>query len=108
MIPAHGFDGVALEFLAARAARPDGRRAAGSCRTSGPTFGDCVDEYRGTEAERLKVMEEHKDRWGREWIMISNPAYGSFESAPFNHDFKLTPADRRKAKRAVLDAWPGP
>jgi 5'-nucleotidase (lipoprotein e(P4) family) len=74
----------------------------------GDNFGDFVDEYRGTEAERLKVMEEHKDRWGREWIMLANPAYGSFESAPYQHDFKLSNGDRRKAKRAVLDAWPGP
>jgi acid phosphatase len=74
----------------------------------GDNFGDFVDEYRGTEAERLKVFEEHKDRWGREWIMLANPAYGSFETAPFKHDFKLSAADRRKAKRAVLDAWPGP
>ena len=74
----------------------------------GDNFGDFVDEYRGTEAERLKVMEEHKDRWGREWIMIANPAYGSFESAPFKHDFKLSNAERRKAKRGVLDAWSGP
>ena len=56
----------------------------------GDNFGDFVDESRGTEAERLKVMDEHKDRWGREWIMIANPTYGSFETAPFNHDFKLS------------------
>ena len=74
----------------------------------GDNFGDFVDEYRGSEAERLKVMEEHKDRWGREWIMIANPSYGSFESAPFRHDFKLSNAEKRKAKRAVLDALPGP
>ena len=74
----------------------------------GDNFGDFVDEYRGSEAERLKVMEDHKARWGREWIMIANPSYGSFETAPFNHDFKLSPDDRRKAKRGVLDAWPGP
>ena len=74
----------------------------------GDNFGDFVDEYRGSEAERLKVMEEHRDRWGREWIMLPNPSYGSFESAPFNHDFKLSDADKRKAKRAVLETWPGP
>jgi 5'-nucleotidase (lipoprotein e(P4) family) len=74
----------------------------------GDNFSDFVDEYRGTEAERLKVMEQHKDRWGREWIMIANPSYGSFESAPFNHDFKLSDAEKRKAKRGVLDPWPGP
>jgi len=74
----------------------------------GDNFGDFVDEYRGTEAERLKVFEDYKDRWGREWIMLANPAYGSFESAPFKHDFKLSNADKRKAKRGVLDAWTGP
>jgi acid phosphatase len=74
----------------------------------GDNFGDFVDEYRGTEAERLAVLEQHKDRWGREWIMLANPMYGSFESAPFKHDFKVPDADKRKAKRGVLDAWPGP
>jgi len=74
----------------------------------GDNFADFVDEFRGTEAERLKVLEQHKDRWGREWIMLPNPTYGSFESAAFNHDFKLSAADKRKAKRAVLDAWVGP
>jgi acid phosphatase len=74
----------------------------------GDNFADFVDEFRGTEAERVKVLEEHKDRWGREWIMLANPAYGSFESASFGHDFKLSGAEKRKAKRAVLDAWTGP
>jgi acid phosphatase len=74
----------------------------------GDNFGDFVDEYRGSEAERLKVMEDHKARWGREWIMIANPTYGSFESAPYAHDFKRSDAEKRKAKRAVLDAWVGP
>ena len=74
----------------------------------GDNFGDFVDEYRGSEAERLKIFEEHKQRWGHEWIMIANPTYGSFESAPFGHDFKLSNGDRRRAKRGVLEAWPGP
>ena len=74
----------------------------------GDNFADFVDEFRGNSAERLKVMEGHKDRWGREWIMIANPSYGSFESAAFGHDFKLSEADKRKAKRNALDFWPGP
>ncbi len=74
----------------------------------GDNFGDFVDEYRGSETERLKVLEQHKDRWGREWIMIANPSYGSFESAPFGHDFKLPDGEKRRLKRGVLDAWPGP
>jgi acid phosphatase len=39
--------------------------------------------------------------------MIGNAAYGSFESAPFAHDFKTSSTEGRKAKRSVLDAWPG-
>ncbi len=74
----------------------------------GDNFGDFVDEFRGNEAERLKVLEQHKDRWGREWIMIANPSYGSFESASFGHDFKLPEGEKRKLKRGALDAWPGP
>ena len=74
----------------------------------GDNFGDFVDEFRGSETERLKVLEEHRDRWGREWIMIANPTYGSFESAPFGHDFTRSNADRRRAKRGVLDPWTGP
>ncbi|MGH7359912.1 MAG: HAD family acid phosphatase, partial [Candidatus Rokuibacteriota bacterium] len=74
----------------------------------GDNFADFVDEFRGTEAERLAVLEQHQARWGREWIMLANPSYGSFESAPFKHDFKLSDADRRKAKREALQAWPGP
>jgi acid phosphatase len=74
----------------------------------GDNFGDFVDEYRGTEAQRLALLEEHKARWGREWIMLPNPTYGSFESAPYKHDFKLSEAEKRKAKRDALDPWPGP
>ena len=74
----------------------------------GDNFGDFVDEYRGSETERLKVMEDNKARWGREWIMIANPSYGSFESAPYGHDFKRSDGEKRKLKRGVLDAWPGP
>ena len=74
----------------------------------GDNFGDFVDEYRGTEAERLAVLEQHQARWGREWIMLANPSYGSFESAPFKHDFKLSDGDERKAKREALMPWPGP
>jgi len=74
----------------------------------GDNFGDFVDEYRGTEAERLKLMEDNRARWGREWIMIANPSYGSFESAPYKHDFKLSDGEKRRLKLRALDAWPGP
>jgi acid phosphatase len=74
----------------------------------GDNFGDFVDSYRTSEEERLKIFEANMERWGREWIMLANPTYGSFESAPFGHDYKKTPDDQRKAKRSVLQPWSGP
>jgi acid phosphatase len=71
----------------------------------GDNFGDFSDAYRGSEAERLKAFEDNKDRWGREWLMLANPAYGSFESAPFGHDYKKSQDEQRKAKRDVLTTW---
>ena len=74
----------------------------------GDNFGDFTDDYRGGEAERLKVMEAHKGLWGRQWIMIANPTYGSFESVPYAHNFRLSDDEKRKAKRDALNAWKGP
>jgi len=74
----------------------------------GDNFGDFTDAYRGSEAERLKVYEANKARFGREWIMLPNPTYGSFESATFGHDFKKSQAEQRKAKRDALEPWKGP
>ena len=111
-------DGAVDTALMARE-RPDWGSAKGTRRAYiaksyrvllnlGDNFADFVDEYRGTEAERLAVLEQHQARWGREWIMLANPTYGSFESAPFKHDFKVPDADKRKAKREALTSWPGP
>jgi len=71
----------------------------------GDNLSDFTDAYRGSEADRLKVYEDNKARWGREWIMLANPAYGSFESAPFGHDYKKSAEEQRKAKRDVLTTW---
>lgn len=105
-------------FLSARK-QPDWGSAKGTRRaviakdyrillSLGDNMGDFTDAYRGSEADRLKVYQENIDRWGREWIVIANPTYGSFESAPFKGDFKLPEAARRQAKRDALQPWPGP
>ena len=45
---------------------------------------------------------------GHDWIFIANPEYGSFESAPFNNDYKQSPDERRQMKIDALPAWAGP
>ncbi|MCX7364369.1 MAG: 5-nucleotide phosphatase [Alphaproteobacteria bacterium] len=74
----------------------------------GDNFGDFDDRYRSSEADRLKAYEDGKARFGREWIMIANPTYGSFDTAPFGHDFKKPREEQRKAKWDVLEGWSGP
>jgi len=74
----------------------------------GDNLGDFDDRYRSSEAERLKVFEEDKAHWGRDWLVIANPTYGSFDTAPFGHDLKKAREEQRKAKWDVLESWSGP
>ena len=74
----------------------------------GDNFGDFDDRYSSSEADRLKFFDENKERWGREWLVIANPTYGSFDAAPFGFNYKAPADEQRKAKWDVLDAWVGP
>jgi acid phosphatase len=74
----------------------------------GDNFGDFSDAYRASEADRQKAFEEASAHWGHDWLMLPNPSYGSFESAPFGHDFKLSGDKRRCMKIGVLQTWVAP
>ena len=74
----------------------------------GDNFGDFSDGYKGTEAERQAAFEEASAHWGHDWLMLPNPSYGSFESAPFGHDFKQSADKRRNMKIGVLQTWVAP
>lgn len=71
----------------------------------GDNFGDFSDAYNGSEAERLKAYEATKERLGRDWLMLANPGYGSFESAPYGHNFKLSADEKRAKKIGALEPW---
>ncbi len=74
----------------------------------GDNFGDFDDRYRTSEADRLKAFDSDMAYWGRQWLMIANPTYGSFDTAPFGHDFKKSREEQRKAKWDLLETWAGP
>jgi 5'-nucleotidase (lipoprotein e(P4) family) len=74
----------------------------------GDNFGDFDDRYRTGEAERAKAFDSDMAYWGRQWLMIANPTYGSFDTAPFGHDFKKPREEQRKAKWDALETWVGP
>ncbi len=74
----------------------------------GDNFGDFDDRYRTSEVDRVKAFEAGMPYWGRQWLMLANPTYGSFDTAPFGHDFKKSRDEQRKAKWDVLESWVGP
>lgn len=74
----------------------------------GDNFGDFTDAYKGSVAERQAAFDAARAHWGHDWLMLANPTYGSFESAPSRSDYKLSVDDQRRLKRDALIAWPGP
>jgi predicted secreted acid phosphatase len=38
-------------------------------------------------------------------MVLANPAYGSWESAPYGHNFKLPDDEKRAKKIGVLTPW---
>ncbi len=74
----------------------------------GDNFGDFVDGYKGSLAEREALMTKHRDMWGTRWFVIANPMYGSWESAHFGHDWTLPSEQRRQMKHDAMEIWAGP
>lgn len=69
----------------------------------GDNFGDFVDGYKGDLAERKALMDKHADMWGTKWIVLPNPSYGSWESAPYGHNYKEP--DQRGKKQGAMAVW---
>jgi acid phosphatase len=74
----------------------------------GDNWGVFSVDFGGTEAERLASLDKNMAHIGRDWIVIANPEYGSFESAPFGSDYKKSADERRQLKIDALPAWEGP
>lgn len=47
----------------------------------GDNLGDFLDGIAISPRARHTLVERYRPRWGRQWIMLPNPSYGSWESA---------------------------
>jgi 5'-nucleotidase (lipoprotein e(P4) family) len=74
----------------------------------GDNFGDFDDRYRSSLADRAKAFDSDIAYWGKQWLMIANPTYGSFDTSAYDNDFKKPPAEQRKAKWDAIESWVGP
>ena len=73
----------------------------------GDNFGDFVDGYKGSIAERNALYAKNDAMWGSKWYMIANPSYGSWESAAFGHNWGEKGGVRRQMNHDAMDAWGG-
>lgn len=69
----------------------------------GDDAGDFISNVRVGVDERRKLVEQYKDWWGKKWIPLPNPMYGSWETAIFNHDFRLSRQERLQRKFGTLN-----
>lgn len=58
-----------------------------------------------TPTARRALARRHGEKWGRSWIMLPNPAYGSWERAASGPGGSSSPADQQARKREALDPW---
>lgn len=111
------FDDTIDTFLSAKE-QPDWGSAKGTRRSFiaknyrivllfGDNLGDFTDKSKGTLEERDQEYSANAAHWGHDWIAIANPTYGSFESAPYGGDYKLSPQKQRELKYGALSPWSG-
>lgn len=68
----------------------------------GDNLGDFLDGIKASREQRLKLVEQHADFWGKRWIMLPNPAYGSWEDAEVLACGENGKADPSVCKRSQL------
>lgn len=68
----------------------------------GDNLTDFVEAGRLSLEERDRIYERYASYWGKRWIVLPNPQYGSWETAVFGDDFSLSDEERRQRKRDAL------
>ena len=62
--------------------------------------GDFQDKNSG---EREKIARKYAGYWGTRWIVLPNPAYGDWEGAVLDYNFRLAPNARWQKKYQALE-----
>ncbi len=69
----------------------------------GDNLGDFLADVNRDPAARVDLVRQHEESWGREWIVLPNPQYGSWEGALIDYQYALPRADKLARKLAALD-----
>lgn len=69
----------------------------------GDDLNDFVSGARAQEPEtRIELARQHADKWGRRWILLPNPIYGSWEASLYGRDYGLPVEEKLRLKRGYL------
>jgi 5'-nucleotidase (lipoprotein e(P4) family) len=68
----------------------------------GDNLGDFLDGIDAGSDVRDQLVEQHAHYWGRRWIMLPNPSYGSWESAVLRACGDSGRSDPAQCKRSAL------
>jgi 5'-nucleotidase (lipoprotein e(P4) family) len=71
----------------------------------GDNLGDFVDGYNGTLEHREQIYVTHEDWWGRQWIVLPNPQYGSWPRSFDDGNAETCEIDDMGGS---LNVWSGP
>lgn len=64
-------------------------------------IGDNLNDFLGahtTPQERMKLAVAHKDFWGKQWLLLPNPIYGTWEQSLYDFDYSLSYAEKLRRK----------
>ncbi|MGD8427137.1 MAG: HAD family acid phosphatase [Balneolaceae bacterium] len=70
-------------------------------------FGDDLNDFisaKGIPEEKRHVLiQENKNKWGRQWYVLPNPVYGSWQSALYDFNNRLSESQIDSVKKVKLD-----
>jgi len=68
----------------------------------GDNLNDFVGGTRTDAATRRVIANQHAGRWGREWIILPNPMFGSWEYSLYDFEYDLSRDERLRRKYPQL------
>ncbi len=72
----------------------------------GDNLNDFSDVFEGKDVPaRMKVTKEHKDSFGKKWIVLPNPNYGDWEGSIFNYQFQKSEEEKKSDRMKHLKTW---
>jgi acid phosphatase len=69
----------------------------------GDDFNDFVTGAKSSLEQRARLMKQHEKMWGKKWIVIPNPLYGSWEGSVLSFKYDHTDGQKLHRKFEALE-----